>query len=201
MIDKLFVVTSNQGKVISFQKALSLLNIKVEQLDLQLFEPQFNTIEEIAIFKAKEAFKIAKRPLVINDSGLVISALKGFPGPYTKYVFNTLTCDDILNLLEKHSNRNCYLHQVIVFVDEKGLLHIFQDKIEGSISTYVASVDNPRAWGELWKIFVPKTSFLTLSEITEEDYEIIRSKAQISSVWNDLKDFLLREEEGNRCIQ
>lgn len=44
-------------------------------------------------------------PVMIDDSGLFIDALKGFPGVYSSYVFKTLSCDGILSLMKGQKDR------------------------------------------------------------------------------------------------
>lgn len=187
------LVSSNTGKRKSLENALDGMNYEVQTVNLDIVEPQFDEIEKIALFKAQQAFDILKRPLVVNDGGLIIPELNGFPGPYTKYVTTTLTCENILSLLEGCRNRDCYLTQCLVYVDQKGNFHEFQDKVLGTIAKEVSAVSNPRAWGTLWRIFVPKSSTRPLAEISEEEYHsLIRPNAQTNSVWNDLRNYLLK---------
>ena len=185
------LVSTNTGKLKSLERALDGLGYKIQAKNLDIIEPQYNEIEAIAIFKAQEAFKILKRPLIVNDGGLVIPALNGFPGPYTKYITNTLTCENILSLMKGCKNRKCFLVQCLIYVDQTGKLHKFQDKVLGTIAKKVSKQSNPRAWGTLWNIFIPKSSTKTLAEIPVEEYhKTIRPKAQTNSVWEDLRNFL-----------
>ena len=122
-------VSTNTGKRKSLKRAIKGLDYKIRTLELDIIEPQFDSIEKIAIFKAQQAFATLKCPLVVNDGGLVIPELNGFPGPYTKYITNTLTCDNILALMKECKNRDCYLVQYLIYVDQKGKFHKFHDCI------------------------------------------------------------------------
>ena len=42
-------------------------------------------------------------PVIKNDSGLIVEALKGFPGPYTSYIEDTITEVGLLKLMQKTS--------------------------------------------------------------------------------------------------
>lgn len=186
------LVSTNTGKKKSLERALKGLDYEIQALNLDIIEPQFDNIEKIAMFKAQQAYAILKSPLIVNDGGLVIPELNGFPGPYTKYIANTLTCDNILALMKNCKNRDCYLTQCLIYVDHEGKFHKFQDKVLGKIATKVSKTTNPRSWGALWNIFIPKSSTKPLAEISEEKYHsMVRPKAQTNSIWDDLRRHLL----------
>lgn len=187
------IITSNKGKINSLKVALSGLDYEVKNMNLDLLEPQFDTIEEVAEFKAKQAFDKLKSALLVHDGGLIIPSLNGFPGVYTKYASTTLGPQDFVNLMKEKEDKSCYLTQCLIYVDENGELHKFQDKLMGSISNKVADTENEAAWGTLWQVFIPKGSERTLAELPEEEYLTkIRPIAKTNSVWEDLKDFLIR---------
>mgnify|MGYP003289236077 FL=1 len=187
------IVTSNKGKIHSLTHALEGLDVQVESVNLDLLEPQYNTIEDVAKYKAKEAFKQLKKPLIVHDGGLVVPALKGFPGVYTKYVSETLTPQDFVNLMKDKEDKTCYLTQTMIYVDEKGELHQFQDKLMGKIADTVSTVDNDKGWGMLWQVFVPKGADKPLAEIPEDVFDNeIRPLAKTNSVWEDFKSFLIK---------
>ena len=99
----------------------------VQKQDIDIVEPQLNSIEEIAIYKAKKAFEILKKPVIVQDSGLVVKELKDFPGPYTKYVSQTIGCTGILKLLEGKRDRSCGFTACLVFIDEAEQVHVFNE--------------------------------------------------------------------------
>merc|ERR1712018_206179 len=101
----------------------------IQKHDLDIVEPQLNTIEEIALHKAKVAYKKLNEPVIVQDSGLVIKSLNDFPGPYTKYVSQTIGCKGILKLLVGHTDRSCGWDGFLVFIDENGVSHTFKEFI------------------------------------------------------------------------
>lgn len=198
MSKELIIVSSNQGKIKSLKKAVSGLDYIIKNVKIELIEPQFDTIEEVAEYKAIEAFKQLKAPLIVNDGGLNISALNGFPGVYTKYISETLSPEDFINLMYSKTDRSCFLTQCLIYVDQTGRLHKFQDKVLGTIATKVSSCTNERAWGVIWKIFIPDTSSRTLSELSEEEYyNKIRPCAQTNSVWIEFRKYLTEQNSLN----
>ena len=121
--------TGNVGKyqhMVLNTKQITSINI-VQNGELDIIEPQMNSMEEIALFKAQYAYKQLKKPVIVQDSGLLIKELNDFPGPYAKYVSQTIGCRGILKLLEGVKDRSCGFDGCIVFVDENGKSHVFNE--------------------------------------------------------------------------
>jgi XTP/dITP diphosphohydrolase len=79
-------VTTNSGKVREAREYLD----GVEQLDYDYTEVQAPALGPIAAHGAREAYRHAGKPVLVDDSGLFVDGLGGFPGPYTSYVQDTL---------------------------------------------------------------------------------------------------------------
>lgn len=73
-------------------------------------------------------------PLMIDDSGLFIDSLRGFPGVYSSYVFKTIGCDGVLKLMEGVVDRSARFECCIGFMVPGGELHISKGVAKGSIS-------------------------------------------------------------------
>ncbi len=73
-------------------------------------------------------------PIMIDDSGLFIDALKGFPGVYSSYVFKSVGCDGILNLMEGIKNRSAKFECCIGFKAPGREPFIAKGVAEGSIA-------------------------------------------------------------------
>jgi XTP/dITP diphosphohydrolase len=96
---KILFVTSNTGKVKEFKSILEP-GIKVEQLAIEYHELRSDYPSEISGLAAKQlAIKIGK-PIVVEDSGLFISALKGFPGTCSAYIHKRIGLQGILKLMK-----------------------------------------------------------------------------------------------------
>ena len=130
---ELLFVTGNNKKIKSAKNILEKNNIFIKQTSLDLKEIQSDTIEEVAIEKAIVAYQKLQKPLIINDSNLVIESLNGFPGVYAKYVEKTLGDKGILKLLEDVNNRKASYVDVLVYIDKYGY-QVFKSEVKGSIS-------------------------------------------------------------------
>jgi len=75
------------------------------------------------------------RPIMIDDSGLFIDALKGFPGVYSSYVYKTVGCGGILSLMKGVRNRGARFECCIGFMRPGGEPFIAKGVAPGSISS------------------------------------------------------------------
>jgi XTP/dITP diphosphohydrolase len=84
-------VTTNSGKVREAREYLD----SVEQLDYDYTEVQASELGPIAAHGAREAYRHAGEPILVDDSGLFVDGFDGFPGPYTSYVEHTLGIETV----------------------------------------------------------------------------------------------------------
>jgi XTP/dITP diphosphohydrolase len=91
-------VTSNRGKFVEVRSTFRPYGVKVRWSHRELPEPQADTLEEVVHAKLATAGR-GRTPVLVEDSGLFIDALAGFPGVYSSYVFRTVGLDGILALL------------------------------------------------------------------------------------------------------
>ena len=102
---KLKVITSNPGKVAEYQKAFDELGIEMEHYRLPYDEVQTSDLEEVVNKGMDEIIKKGVRDFIIDDSGLFVDALKGFPGVWSAYAQKTIGNKGILKLMEGVEDR------------------------------------------------------------------------------------------------
>jgi XTP/dITP diphosphohydrolase len=127
--------TSNLNKFkeinLIFNKKSSL---QVRHAPISLVEIQSENLEEIAINSLKTgSMEFKDRPLFVEDSGLFIKSLGGFPGPYSAYIFGTIGNDGILKLLSGKGNREAFFQSTIALL-VAGDISVFTAKVKGRIS-------------------------------------------------------------------
>lgn len=128
-----FFATGNIHKFNEARFVLSKFKIAVAMLRVKTVEIQDNSIENVAVASALDAVKKCGLPLIVEDAGLFIKALNGFPGPYSSYVFQTIGTNGILKLMNNVSDRHAYFHSVIAFCKPKEKPVTFHGKVEGKI--------------------------------------------------------------------
>ena len=102
---KLKVLTSNPGKVREYQKAFSDLGIEMEHHHIPYDEIQTSELEEVVKKGMEELRSKGLKDFIIDDSGMFVHALKGFPGVYSAYGQKTIGNKGILTLMEGVEDR------------------------------------------------------------------------------------------------
>lgn len=75
-------VTSNLNKRLEAER---ILGRPLEHRPLELEELQAENVAEVALAKARAAYAILQRPVIVEDAGVELVGLGGFPGPFIKY--------------------------------------------------------------------------------------------------------------------
>lgn len=160
-------VTGNEFKVKVAKTNLEPFGIEVNSQKIDLPELQADTIEEVAIAKAKDAADALKMPIMINDSGLIIPALNDFPGPMSKYFEKTIGEDGILKLMSGIKDRQAYFKEVISYCKPGQEPVLFTSITEGKIAT---EKKGTYGWGSD-KIFLVGNSNKTLAQFPDGERE------------------------------
>lgn len=165
-----FFATGNAHK---FQEARSILanyGITVGMLRLKGDEIQSESLREIAQKSVQNAYKCCSLPVFVEDAGLFIDALKGFPGPYAAYVYQTLGNRGILKLMEDQKNRKAQFQSVIAYCDEsnpEGSI-VFYGESSGVLTKRERFEQNKSGFG-FDPIFQPRGIEKTFAEMTIEE--------------------------------
>jgi XTP/dITP diphosphohydrolase len=138
---EIIFITTNAHKLkeIRALAARSSRELAIEHLDYAYPELQLDTIEAVARASAnfiREKITIM-RPFFIEDSGLSIPALKGFPGPFSAFVFKTIGNDGILRLMAdmRGEERRATFKTVVAFCEaSRGEPILFVGTVEGRIA-------------------------------------------------------------------
>jgi XTP/dITP diphosphohydrolase len=174
MSSSIFFASSNKNKFEEAKNITSKFGLKIKFLKSTLQEIQADDLEEIAMHKAMEAFSICSKPVIVEDDGLFIKSLNGFPGPYSSFVFNTIGNKGILRLVSKP--RDASFRSIIAYCERDGDVHLFSADVEGIIS----KKEHGARWG-FDPIFIPQGKNQTYSQLVE--------KNQISHRYLALKKF------------
>ena len=98
----IWFMTTNQGKVEEAKQYFAGHGIEVKQFEFEATEPQADDLEIVALSKIEQAIPHLPNSddmLLVEDAGLFVDALNGFPGVYSSYVLNTLDVHGILKLM------------------------------------------------------------------------------------------------------
>jgi XTP/dITP diphosphohydrolase len=159
--DVLFA-SSNIHKYEEAKKILHKFGINLEFFQTDLMEIQSDSLSEIALGKVLYAYDKCKKPVIVEDDGLFINSLSGFPGPFSSYVFKTIGNNGILKLVG--SNRVAQFRAVIAFCDSNKKPVFFEYTVFGEISKNIQG----KGWG-YDPIFVPEKQNKTYAELSDKN--------------------------------
>lgn len=131
---RLLFATSNRNK---FDEAKAILNragINVEQYTARPPELQSDSLEEIARDNLLHVLKATRRPIFVEDAGLFINQLNGFPGPYSSYVLRTIGNPGVLRLMEGVKERAAVFRSVIAYGSPTQPCVVFIGETQGEIT-------------------------------------------------------------------
>ncbi len=131
---KIIFITGNSHKVEEARDILSPLGITVEQNNCGYPELQEARLEDIAAFGAEWAANLLDQVVMVDDSGLFIEELGGFPGPYSAYVFNTLGNKKILKLMKDEKNKRAAFKCAVGYCHPGEKALIFSGEVTGKIA-------------------------------------------------------------------
>jgi non-canonical purine NTP pyrophosphatase (RdgB/HAM1 family) len=86
------LVTGNPEKR---REAERVLGRSVPTVELELPELQSDSLHEVLCAKAEEAWRRLRRPVVVEETGLELDALAGFPGPLVKWMLRAVGAEGI----------------------------------------------------------------------------------------------------------
>jgi len=161
---ELFFASSNTHKFEEVKRILSKIGLEINFSKVILEEIQSNSLDEIAKRKAIDAFSRIQKPLIIEDDGLFIDSLNGFPGPYSSYVYDTIGNKGLIRLLENNQSRNAKFVAIIAYCNGIDDVKLFESSISGKISLSIED----GGWG-YDPIFIPDGETKTYANVYDKD--------------------------------
>lgn len=125
-----YFLTSNKNKYLEAKEIFAQHGIKLRCIARSYPEMQADTLEEVV---ARALESIRHECVFIEDSGLFVDALRGFPGVYSSYVLKTLGNVGILRLMEGAKHRDADFRSVVGLKVGKSI-KIFKGRVRGTIS-------------------------------------------------------------------
>lgn len=129
------IVTSNRCKAREIAEVLAEYGINTIRRNVETLEIQADDLTPIASEKARSVAAMVHAPYCVEEAGLFIEALSGFPGPYSSYVHKTLGFEGILKLMRDEENRRAFFLSVAVLISDAESKH-FVGRTVGKISTH-----------------------------------------------------------------
>jgi len=166
--------TSNRGKLEEARAILAPFGISVEGYDGKGIEIQADTTGEVASYASRWAAKAAGRAVLVEDAGLYVESLNGFPGPYSAYAFKTIGVAGIIALLRPAPRRRtAKFVSSLAYCEPLGEPVLFEGSAFGAIAT------RPKGTNGFGfdPIFVPHGGRKTFGELTIDEKSAVSHRA------------------------
>ena len=172
-----FFATNNINKFNEARKILSRYEIAVGMLRVKTMEIQSESLEEIAKTSAIHAYRQCGLPIIVEDAGLFIEALNGFPGAYASYVYKTIGNEGLLKLMKETNNRKaCFQSVVAYFYEDLESPICFKGEVLGEITQTVRKGSSGFGFDPVFKPMQSDKTFAEMS-IAEKNRYSHRAKA------------------------
>lgn len=180
-LEQLIIASQNEGKIKEFRTLFQSLNIEVLSLnDVFTSIPEVvedgDTFEANARKKAETILELVHRPVIADDSGLVIDALEGRPGVYSARYAGEPSDDrrnyeKVLKEMEgiPQEKRSARFVAVLALARPNEKTEFFHGTCEGSIA-FEAKGSHGFGYDP---IFLPQGESRTMAELSEEEKHAI----------------------------
>lgn len=109
-----FFATKNENKL---REVGEILGRNLEQISVELFEPQGVKVEDVVSEKAEDAFHKTGKFVLVEDTSLEFAAWNGLPGALIKWFLDTVGNEGILKMLASETNRKAIAKTAVGFFD------------------------------------------------------------------------------------
>jgi len=165
----IYFATSNDHKVSELKEALIGTGVDVERVNVDIDELDAEDVEDVACHKVMRSYEEADEPdelVIVDDTGLYVDALNGFPGSHAGFFLDKCGVEGVLQLMEDIYDRQAEFRACIAAYDpEKDKVYTFNGRCQGHI------ISQPQGDGGFGydPIFVPKDYNRTFAE--DETYK------------------------------
>ena len=170
---KIWMATSSDDKYREAREVLAEFGVELGRIDAGKVEIQADDPAEIVEFSLR-LLEDDGLAVVMEDAGIFIECLGGFPGPYSSYVLERLGNQGILKLMEGVEDRRAH-YQSAVAIRRGDEVECFRGYVRGSIAK------SERGTGGFGydPIFIPdEGDGRTFGEMTEEEKNAISHRAR-----------------------
>ena len=164
-------VSRNPGKVREIRRVLAPFGVRLTWARRELPEPQAKTLAEVVVAKLS-AVRDLSGYVLVEDSGLFIPSLNGFPGVYSAHFLETWGFGPMFELLRTRS-RGAYF-QTVAGLRKGSKTWTFSGEVRGAIA--------PRARGHggfgYDPIFIPRGWDRTFAQVPPDEKNAISHRAR-----------------------
>ena len=171
-MNKLNKLTFITGNIVKANAVKKYLDFPIDHQKLNIPEIQSLDLREVITFKAKEAYKYIKSPVLVEDTSLSFLALGRLPGTFIKW-FEEMGNEKLCRLLDPYPDRSA-IYEVSIGLYDGNDMVVFTETAHGKV------VSHPRGDGFGWNsIFMYDGSEKTLAELNSEEKESLSTRRKV----------------------
>ena len=133
-MEPLLFITGNPHKFAEAQRVLKARGIIIKRASADYAEARADDCETVARLYAILCARKFRKPLFVEDAGLFVKSLGGFPGAYSAFVHKRIGNRGMLRLMRGVRDRSAMFVSAIAYSDSKGNVRMFAGKANGRIS-------------------------------------------------------------------
>jgi XTP/dITP diphosphohydrolase len=173
------LVTGNRGKIAEAHLALGM---EIEAVEVDLPEIQALDLLEVLQQKAEVAWEIVRRPLVVEEAGLELLALNGFPGPLVKWMLEAVGAEGIAKTAQALGDPRAVARCALLYRDS-------ERSVVAEGNTHGTLILPPRGeHGFGWdNVFLPNGESRTFAELEGQEKNAVSHRGK---AWRNLTEKL-----------
>lgn len=196
-MQEIIVATKNEGKIKEMKAIFANKDVQVKSLldypSIPDIEETGETFAENAKIKAQAIANVFQRPVIADDSGLIVDALDGAPGVYSaRYAGeekndeknNEKLLRELQNVSEQERTARFYCALCVAFPDGKS--YIFEGSCEGMIAKEPKG-ENGFGYDPIF--YIPHLK-KTMAQLSQEEKNQLSHRAKaiekLVQSWDDL---------------
>lgn len=174
----LLLVTGNRGKLAEARRLTKALGVALSSIEIDLPEIQSLDMEAVLAAKARQAFEVARRPVVVEETGLELAALNGFPGPLVKWMLDAIGAEGLARTALALGNPRAKAVCLLLWTDGEST-RLGRGETSGEL---VLPARGDRGFG--WDpVFRPDGEGRTYGELSEREKDELGHRGR---AWRDL---------------
>lgn len=169
------LVTGNRGKIAEARLALGM---EIEAVEVDLPEIQGLDLLEILQEKAEVAWEMVHRPLVVEEAGLGLLALNGFPGPLVKWMLTAVGAEGIARTARALGDNRAVAQCALLYRDAQRTV-IAEGTTTGNL-VLPARGEHGFGWDP---VFLPEGETRTFAELIGKEKDAVSHRGK---AWREL---------------
>ncbi len=180
------LVTGNSGKLREahrfLAKVISGFHLEHQSIDL----PEIQSLDLVTVLEAKadEAWRRLRRPVVVDETGLALASMGGFPGPLVKWLLESVGAAGLGRMAHRLDDPRATAHCALMYFDGEQRW-VGEAAVDGHLLAEPAG-EHGFGWDP---IFVPAGQQATYAQMSDETKDRIGHRGH---AWRRLLEQLQR---------